>query len=143
MKKIIWFAKVLLLSVSVSLILPLMAFAETALDEAGTGFADGIEKFYSTWLKIVLPIAFISFAAAGIMMFFSDEKGVKKAIKHACQVIVAIAVLSMLPLILNYSFDLFRGIQWDPEKPSEGAIVQENPDVVNNNRYDNSEEKDE
>ena len=131
---------ILFLLFNIYFLLTCTVFAESALDEAGTGFANGIKDFYYSWLKIAIPIAIVSLATTGFMMFFKDEKGTKQAMKHGLQVIVTVIALTLLPAVLDYSFDLFKGLKWDPSNPSEGAIVQESPEAVNNSRHDDSDQ---
>ena len=81
-------------------------------------FVDKINETYKLFRNIALPIAGLGIAYCGFALIFGSEKDAEISKKRIFYIALAIAVLFLLPAIINSVVDLVSQFAWDPESPA-------------------------
>ena len=90
----------------------------TLLDYFLTGKVPENNETYKLLRNIALPIAGLGIAYCGFALIFGSEKDAEVSKKRIFYIALAIAVLFLLPAIINSVVDLVSQFAWDPESPA-------------------------
>ena len=91
---------------------------EAADSESVQDFIPKINKTIRLFRSIALPLAALALAYSALEMLFGGEKEMEKAKVRIKLVIAALAVMYLLPLVINSVVDFASQHAWDPASPT-------------------------
>ena len=89
-----------------------------SIDTGVGGFIGQINEVLETFRKIALPLASLALAYCVFGILFGNEKEIETAKARIKYILIAIAVLFLLPAIINQAISVASGLAWNPASPS-------------------------
>lgn len=81
------------------------------------GFRIRIMKVYNLFKAICAPLAVCSIAAGGFEVLLGSESDQAKGIARIKFTLMAVVALYLLPVIINFGYDIAKNFIWDPYHP--------------------------